>query len=260
MQKPTIWKEETNSKEAGLNNLQTLNVVNHNDVLCGRSRLAFDHPGNEILREKIAHALDEYNTCDRKVKTLIIGEIAKSITSSGGRFLKFDEGRKQWYDGGFKVAKARVSSGFRDARAYQKTKPKPTKRNKNTERVVLETQNLILKESPLLDDSLLDKKPAALRTSSLRTENPAPPNHNQGSARTLSVAQTVAEPMPADSIDLHSFDASSVNGSDDGFTSILLAAVDLIDVDCSTEPSCLPRQQNLKTNTLTKEGENIQFR
>mmetsp|Transcript_15902 Transcript_15902/g.23393 ORF Transcript_15902/g.23393 Transcript_15902/m.23393 type:complete len:290 (-) Transcript_15902:139-1008(-) len=94
-----------------------------NDVLCGRSAVAFQHPGNKKLREKIANTLDSYTRCQsRHGRTGIIRDTIRSVlVDEGGRFLK--QGKDgYWYDGGMKAAKSRVSTAFRDARVPNKVK------------------------------------------------------------------------------------------------------------------------------------------
>mmetsp|Transcript_27857 Transcript_27857/g.41111 ORF Transcript_27857/g.41111 Transcript_27857/m.41111 type:complete len:265 (-) Transcript_27857:1068-1862(-) len=97
---------------------------NCNDVLCGRGRTAFEHPGNQRLREKIALTLDKYNKCgSRQERSIVILETVNSIMiDQGGRFLKSDKETGKWYDGGIAAAKLRVSTALRDARIPNKVK------------------------------------------------------------------------------------------------------------------------------------------
>mmetsp|Transcript_21291 Transcript_21291/g.32313 ORF Transcript_21291/g.32313 Transcript_21291/m.32313 type:complete len:290 (+) Transcript_21291:2-871(+) len=96
---------------------------NPEDVLCGRSNLAFHHVGNRDLRVKIAATLDEYNKCPtRHGKTVLIRNTIKFVAKRGGRFLKYDKHNDKWYDGGSETAKIRVSTAFRDARIPNKVK------------------------------------------------------------------------------------------------------------------------------------------
>lgn len=104
--------------------------INMYDVLCGRSRFAFDHPGNIKLREVITSTLGKYNMCNRKGKTAIIRGIIQSILVRGGRFLKYNTQKGQWYDVGFEAARIRVSTAFRDARSCRKAKTPKTKNPK----------------------------------------------------------------------------------------------------------------------------------
>mmetsp|Transcript_16938 Transcript_16938/g.25628 ORF Transcript_16938/g.25628 Transcript_16938/m.25628 type:complete len:250 (-) Transcript_16938:305-1054(-) len=93
------------------------------DVLCGRSKLAFEHPGNHIFRAHIAKFMDEYTECKtRNGKTSIILNVISSVLNNGGNFLKYDREKEMWYDGGLQTAKIRVSTAFRDAGIPNKNK------------------------------------------------------------------------------------------------------------------------------------------
>lgn len=95
-----------------------------NDILAGRSKSAFKHPGNVLLRETVCCRLDEY--CEpqgsRKRRLNLIREILESIKSQGGRFLKFDSDQGEWYDAGYKEARYKISHAFRDASIPNKVK------------------------------------------------------------------------------------------------------------------------------------------
>eukprot|EP00546_Thalassionema_frauenfeldii_P008476 CAMPEP_0178923244 /NCGR_PEP_ID=MMETSP0786-20121207/16610_1 /TAXON_ID=186022 /ORGANISM="Thalassionema frauenfeldii, Strain CCMP 1798" /LENGTH=405 /DNA_ID=CAMNT_0020597715 /DNA_START=37 /DNA_END=1254 /DNA_ORIENTATION=- len=110
-----------------------------NDVLCGRGKVAFEHPGNQKLRRKIAEELDSYNSCQSRLgRTSIIRETIHYIrVEQGGRFLKADK-NGQWYDGGMQAAKGRVSTAFRDARVPNKVKCMKVLREKKTKTVTSE--------------------------------------------------------------------------------------------------------------------------
>merc|ERR1712113_1369687 len=80
------------------------------------------------LREVITNTLEKYSMRNRKEKTAIIRGIIQSIMVRGGRFLKYNIQKGQWYDVGFEASRIRVSTAFRDARCSSKTK---TPRAKN---------------------------------------------------------------------------------------------------------------------------------
>ena len=87
-----------------------------NDVLCGRGRKNFQHPGNQELRAKIVTQIDTYlEASTRAGKTCVIRGIITSIMKEGGRFLRYDVSTKNWYDGGVAAGKYRVGIGLRDA-------------------------------------------------------------------------------------------------------------------------------------------------
>lgn len=93
------------------------------DILCGRSKVAFDHPGNQNFRLMIARAIDDYSKCTtRCAKSLFIQRLIASVMKNGGYFLKYDRKERKWYDGGIDVAKIRVGTALRDASIPNKNK------------------------------------------------------------------------------------------------------------------------------------------
>eukprot|EP00546_Thalassionema_frauenfeldii_P020645 CAMPEP_0178907696 /NCGR_PEP_ID=MMETSP0786-20121207/7516_1 /TAXON_ID=186022 /ORGANISM="Thalassionema frauenfeldii, Strain CCMP 1798" /LENGTH=263 /DNA_ID=CAMNT_0020579527 /DNA_START=57 /DNA_END=848 /DNA_ORIENTATION=- len=124
------YKTNSNASPNFVGSCQSVNskrkyvTPNCNDVLCGRGRTAFEHPGNQRLREKIAVTLDKYNSCgSRQERSTVILETVNAIMiDQGGRFLKSDKETGKWYDGGIAAAKLRVSTAFRDARIPNKVK------------------------------------------------------------------------------------------------------------------------------------------
>lgn len=131
LSQPTAVSHKTLPRPTAVRKSQTTTTTgrkyvtpNHNDVLCGRGRTAFEHPGNQRLREKIALTLDKYNSCgSRQERSIVILETVNSIMiDQGGRFLKSDKETGKWYDGGISAAKLRVSTALRDARIPNKVK------------------------------------------------------------------------------------------------------------------------------------------
>mmetsp|Transcript_32403 Transcript_32403/g.48851 ORF Transcript_32403/g.48851 Transcript_32403/m.48851 type:complete len:259 (-) Transcript_32403:87-863(-) len=115
--------EYNESKDRFLKTGQLYRIPHYFDVLCGRSKTAFDHPGNHIFRAKIAKHMDEYTKCNnRSGKTSIILKVISSVLEDGGSFLKYDSEKEMWYDGGMNAAKIRVSTAFRDAGIPNKNK------------------------------------------------------------------------------------------------------------------------------------------
>lgn len=217
-----IYKATASQNDVGVRN--TSNVVNYNDVLCGRSRFAFDHPGNIILREKIANTLNKYNACNRKGKTIIIRNIANSIIRSGGRFLKFDDKKEQWYDGGFQVAKIRVSTAFRDARSN------PLKRKERILKKCMVDHERQAESFKALRSSGIDFEAMEI-LKSLNREIPSDFNLSP-------FLQSTSESICDDGISFESFDTPSLIENDEMSTwSMIFEAVDLIDADGSTESS-----------------------
>ncbi|KAI2491995.1 hypothetical protein MHU86_22580 [Fragilaria crotonensis] len=93
------------------------------DVKCGRGRECFLHPGNSLLRVRVATKLAEYqNQTKVTLKANIVRSVISQFLAEGAKFLKRDRHTKLWYDGGIKAARERVGSAFRDASKPNKVK------------------------------------------------------------------------------------------------------------------------------------------
>jgi hypothetical protein len=93
------------------------------DVKCGRGRECFLHPGNSLLRIRVATKLEEYqNQTNWSLKANIVGSVISQFFAEGAKFLKRDRNTKLWYDGGTKAARERVGSAFRDSSKPNKVK------------------------------------------------------------------------------------------------------------------------------------------
>lgn len=245
---PTHEKQESSRLNNNMlirpNNIQ--NVITPNDVLCGRSRFAFDHPGNVRLRESIQIILDQYNTSSRKERTIIIRDIIKSIMKNGGRFLKFNDKKNQWYDGGFEAAKIRVSTAVRDAarscvkeRITTKTKKEPSPLRPGTENDGEPLKAFPLPSAEPLEVFPLPSEMAAPFHSELeKPEAGMVFDHEEGEPRSTEEAATAfppsmmfPEPTPLDLTRCYSSDSivSILNASDSDSMTNLLEALDLLD-------------------------------
>lgn len=91
------------------------------DVLLGRSKVAFECKANQDLRRTIASKVGAFAQT-RKQKSMIVRGVFRSVLEGGGRFLKYDAERKQWYQANQIDAKRRVSFAFRDASRAGKVK------------------------------------------------------------------------------------------------------------------------------------------
>ena len=98
-------------------------IPQDNDVKCGRGRRCFEHPGNALLRVRVAFHLEAYRQQgNAAMKTKVIDSIIADIFAVGGRFLKLDHTVGLWYDAGFLGARLRIGSAFRDACQTNKVK------------------------------------------------------------------------------------------------------------------------------------------
>jgi hypothetical protein len=86
------------------------------DILLGRGKAAFQHEGNSRLRLVIIQTLGRFTTSKSRIeKTNMVRSIVKDIIDRGGRFLKKDPKKPDWYLAGFKDAREKVSHALRDA-------------------------------------------------------------------------------------------------------------------------------------------------
>lgn len=82
------------------------------DILCGQSRSCAAHSGNKRFQDVLDSYASKYNAVDSKQeKMTLTKEIVASITSSGGRFLKFKDG--QWQEISTVAARDKVSHALR---------------------------------------------------------------------------------------------------------------------------------------------------
>ena len=66
--------------------------VTEKDVLCGRDKLAYSHPGNKFFRSLVQECSVMYQQATyRRMKTEIIQTIISKVQESGGRFLKLED-------------------------------------------------------------------------------------------------------------------------------------------------------------------------
>lgn len=95
------------------------------DVLLGRSRLSYNHPGNKRFRQLILANSCLYNeTATRKEKAGLVCQLIGLINGSGGRFLRHAS-VGGWREVSIKVAREKVGHALRDAFVTQ-AKERPT--------------------------------------------------------------------------------------------------------------------------------------
>jgi hypothetical protein len=83
------------------------------DVLLGRGRPYFTHPGNARLAGFISQHRSRYQKLPRMEKTRLANDIVKSVKDSRGRFLKKDEIEHGWGEVSDDVAREKVSHMMR---------------------------------------------------------------------------------------------------------------------------------------------------
>jgi hypothetical protein len=93
-------------------------VPSENDVICGRGRRIFMHPGNEKFRLMVSECLEEYSSTVTKLeKSLILCDIVAQVRANSphGGFVKKDGKDGRWYEVGDFLAREKTSQAFRDA-------------------------------------------------------------------------------------------------------------------------------------------------
>jgi hypothetical protein len=85
------------------------------DVLCGRSKYCFRHPGNARFRALIAEYIEAYKLAPtKKLKMQVVTTIVGTVISQGGRFLSQDS-QGHWENGGINLGKKKTGNALRDA-------------------------------------------------------------------------------------------------------------------------------------------------
>lgn len=91
-------------------------VPSEYDVVCGKGRLAFNHPGNQRFRQTIKDNLERYSEAESKLhKSAIVDEIVVLVRKESvkGGFVRQDG--DAWYEIGDHHAREKVGHGFREA-------------------------------------------------------------------------------------------------------------------------------------------------
>lgn len=113
----------------------------HTDVLCGRGRKCYFHPGNVRFRDIVQDHLVKYSAASSKMEkghiiSLVYEEICEQ--SDMGGFIKKDENGR-WYDVGEFLAREKVSQAFRDA-LHDKYKSSTTSKRKRRELMAMSSE------------------------------------------------------------------------------------------------------------------------
>lgn len=162
-----------------------------NDILAGRGIQPFHHPGNSNLRSAIAALLDEYSNATKTEKSDLVGTMLGSIKKKGGRFLKLDESKMQWYDAGSKQCRKKISQAFRDALVPHKAKCREAvinnlqklKEKHNTPQSIL--QSMAFHERNLNNDDFEPLPFVHNVAYPLKSENLSDANHNSNSIKKI---------------------------------------------------------------------------
>lgn len=101
------------------------------DVLCGRGKEYYDHPGNKRFRQLVELSLPQYANAPSKLhKTFIVKGIIETIRESGSGFVRVLEDGS-WVDIGDHSAREKVGQTFRQLRPSSAIRRKPLNRSKS---------------------------------------------------------------------------------------------------------------------------------
>jgi len=92
------------------------------DVLWGRHRVSFHHPGNQVFRNLVHLHRDSYQSkALRSHKLYVVTRIRGKITDSGGRFLR--QRGDEWYLATHEEVHEKISHALRSSRADKEVEP-----------------------------------------------------------------------------------------------------------------------------------------
>jgi hypothetical protein len=85
------------------------------DVLFGRGKLVFEHPGNVQFRLLIDYYMEKYEVSSKQQKTCIAEIVVQMVLDDSGRFLKrYNAG--DWEEVSYDTARNKVAYAFRNRR------------------------------------------------------------------------------------------------------------------------------------------------
>ena len=93
-----------------------------NDVLCGKGKQCFNHPGNRRFRAVVNANLQRYQAAPNKLdKTAIVNKIVQKVRKDCkvGGFVRPDNNSNRWFDIGDEAAREKVGQVIRDAMLKQ---------------------------------------------------------------------------------------------------------------------------------------------
>ena len=90
-------------------------LVRPNDVLLGRGKRTYLHPGNQVYRREVKAKSDEYRSEGPVGKDGITRAIISLIEGNGGRFLRPGEDGRNWCQCSRDIVRSKVKQALRDA-------------------------------------------------------------------------------------------------------------------------------------------------
>jgi len=122
-------KRGTNPKEVSgaASKAYIVGDYSEHDVLLGRGGLANNNPGNKEYQKKKETMQERYFAATKEEKTGISQELVDYVHETGGRFLKLDREREQWYEVSNSEARRKASQTLRDINTPEKRAEKRAK-------------------------------------------------------------------------------------------------------------------------------------
>ena len=99
----------------------TINELKENDVICGRGKHCFNHPGNRKFRYLVETFLSSYAEASCKLeKSIVVSRIVDEVrrNSPNGGFVKQDYNSGHWREVGDRLAREKVGQVLRDSLHY----------------------------------------------------------------------------------------------------------------------------------------------
>lgn len=136
------------------------------DVLLGRHKLSFRHPGNTAFREIIKSFAIRYEVAEtRKHKMAIVAQVKWAIQKSRGRFLQNEGGF--WRRASVRTIQAKISHALRDHLTKIKGRPISKKAISTT----TEKQRLTIRSIPqVISSAEVTVDPYSIESSTIVTE------------------------------------------------------------------------------------------
>eukprot|EP00980_Cylindrotheca_fusiformis_P017568 scaffold5516_cov105-Cylindrotheca_fusiformis.AAC.2 len=136
------WMRKRRKKEAYLLKYPRIegavDLPSNNDVLWGRGKQIYWHPGNRVLRELVETYEDEYNGLSRDDKTKLTHRIVSVVHGFSGRFLKPDKESGMWMEVSDSEAREKVAHRFRRNRELALKSARATDRDRKRPRMMFD--------------------------------------------------------------------------------------------------------------------------
>lgn len=92
------------------------------DVLCGRGKDSFHHPGNRRFRKVVSMHVHKYDAAGtKKEKTTIVKQVIDTLRKRGGIFCKKDAKTGKYYQVGETDCRVKVGHALRDSMSARRT-------------------------------------------------------------------------------------------------------------------------------------------